>query len=134
MTALWSGIKEVLTVSYEANEAITQWLAVKLVGDATVDLTDSQGEKVLGIAMHDAAVGEMVKILVIGICPVIIATAASFARWDNWTPTAIDTTHAGKVEEAASSDYVGGYLLDAPAADDDQVMATVDCARHVILA
>ena len=133
MTALWSGYQAILTVSYETTEAITQWYAVKLASDTTVSYTDTQGEKVLGIAMHTAASGAMLKILVIGICPVVVKTASSFARWDNWTASA-NATDQGKVEEAASSDYVGGYLLDAPAADDDQVMATVDCARHSILA
>lgn len=133
MTALWSGYKVVQTVSYETTEAITQWYAVKLASDTTVSYTDTQGEKVLGIAMETVASGAMLKILVIGECPVVVKTAASFARGDSWTASA-NSTDQGKVEEAAGSDYVGGYLLDAPAADDDQVMAFVDCSRHVIQA
>jgi len=131
MCALHSGFSIIEEVSYETTEAITQWYAVKLASDTTVSYTDTQGEKVLGIALHTAASGAMLRILIVGICPVVVKTAASFARWDNWTASA-NATDQGKVEEAASADIVGGYLLDAPAADDDQVMATVGIYNPIL--
>lgn len=128
MSALQSGVVRGVTTTFEAEAAITKYAVVKQgTGDGQVKMTDTQGEKAIGVALNAAAAGEAVEVLITGICPVVITTAASFAVGDSMTPSA--STDNGKVEEAASGDYVLGYLLDAPAADDDQVMAVIQPER-----
>jgi len=130
--ALQSGIVRCLSKSFTAEEDITQYHAVKLgSSDNGVLQTDTQGEMALGIALEDADSGQAVEVLIIGICPVIITTASSFAVGNNMTPSAegSPSVDAGKVEEAATGDYIMGYILDAPGADDDQVMAIINCSK-----
>lgn len=131
--AQWSGIREVLTDSPIAGEDITAYHAVKLTGDNTVENTDTQGEKAYGIALESVDSGDPVKVLIIGICPVIITTASGLSRWDALTPSVAGSADAGKVEKAATGDYVIGHALDAPSADDDQVMAVINCSKFEVV-
>ena len=127
--ALFSGMKEVLTDSPLAGEAITAYHAVKLSADNTVVNTDTQGEKAYGIALESVSSGDPVKVMIIGICPVVITTASGLGRWDALTPSVAGSADEGKLEKAATGDYVLGHALDAPSADDDQIMALIDCAK-----
>ncbi len=131
--AQWSGIKEVLTDSPLAGEDITAYHAVKLSADNTVINTKVQGEKAYGIAMESVDSGDPVKVLIIGICPVIITTASGVSLWSALTPSVIGTADAGKLEVAATGDYVIGHALDAPTADDDQIMAIINCSKFEVV-
>ena len=124
MSNLWSGVVKGFSTSFIATETITQYQAVKLSSTAGyVEPTDAQGEKAVGVALHAASAGQAVEVLIVGICPVIVTAYSGVAIGDLLTPSA--TTNDGKVEEAASGDYVIGRALAAPAANGDQVMAFI---------
>ena len=130
--ALQSGIVRCLSKSFTAEEDITQYHAVKFgSADNGILQTDTQGEKALGIALEDADSGQAVEVLILGICPVIVSAYSGTGVGDNITPSAegSPSVDAGKVEEAASGDYIMGRILDAAAADDDQVMAIINCTK-----
>ncbi len=128
--ALWSGLNPIWTDSRIAGEDITAYHAVKLSADDTVVNTDTQGEKAFGIALESVDSGDSVKVMIVGDCPVIVATASGISRGSNLTPSVAGSADEGKVEVAASGDYVLGYALTAPSADDDQIMARINCSKY----
>ena len=128
--ALQSGLDEVFTDSAEADGAVTAYHTIKMSGDQTAKMTDTQGEKCDGVALESVSDGEMFKFLRIGVCPVIVKTASGISRGSNLTPSVAGTSDDGKVEVAASGDYTFGRAMTAPSADDDQIMAVVDCVKY----
>jgi len=131
--ALHKGNKEIFTVTRVAEETITKYALVKKgSADNSAILTDAQGEKADGIAMESVVSGDPLRVLIIGRCPVIITTASGLGVGANLTPSA--TTDDGKAEIADSGDYIFGRADDAPAADDDQVLAIVNFTIQPILA
>lgn len=125
----YSGIQITESDTKEASETLTAYSAVRLnSADRTkVDMCDAQGEEAYGFVVEGYDSGQAAVIVRRGKVPVRVTTAASFAQGDNLTPSAEGTSDAGKVEEAATGDYIAGELLQAPSADDDRVWAQVDC-------
>lgn len=125
MSSLWSGVVKGVTASFKATEAITQYQAVKLSSTAGyVEPTDSQGECGLGIALNAASANEAVEVMLFGICPAIITAYSGVAMGNFLTPSA--STNDGKLEEATTGDYILAQVLQAPAANGDQVMVFVN--------
>lgn len=128
--ALFSGIQEIFTDSAIADGAVTAYHAVKMSSDTEAKMTDTQGEKIDGIALESVSDGQTFKFMRLGIVPVIVKTASGISRGSNLTASAAGTSDDGKVEVAASGDYTFGRALTAPSADDDQIMAVVDCVKY----
>ena len=64
--------------SYNAAEAVTEGYGVKLGSSSfEVDLCDTQGEAVLGVAEYDAAIGEQVAVVTSGLVKAIAGAAIS---------------------------------------------------------
>jgi len=124
--ALYSGVYKTVTKSWIAEEDVDPFRTVKFGTDTNgVVYTNAQGEKAIGVTLHEAKKGQPVEVLHLGICPVVVAAAAGLSRGSNITPSAT----AGKVEVAAAGDYVIGTLLDVPSADGDQILAFIDCLK-----
>ena len=121
----FSGYKLVLTDTLEAGEDLTAYRAVK-VSSGKLYHTDTQGEKADGIVLEDYDSGEAAMYVILGEVPVAIKTAANVAHGDLLTPSDEGASDAGKLEEAASSDYVLARVKEAPSADDDVVVVFVN--------
>ncbi len=117
--------------SVAAGAAITARSFVKWSSGAVI-MTAAQGEDADGYVLEAVASGAIADVIVTGIVPVRVKTAASFAQGDWLTPSA--TTDDGMCEEAASGDYKVGKILEAPSADDDHVMAVINCINGDIAA
>lgn len=125
------GVKRILTDTYIAADsvAIRQYRAAKLTDSATADETDAQGEMAVGVfmgAVTAAATARTVEVLHFGLSPVCVKTASGLAVMDRITPSDEGSADSGKVEEAASADLVLGWLIEAPSADDDEVLAMIN--------
>lgn len=97
------------TRSYVAEEAILQGQLVKAGGtdSAQVEPSDTDGERVLGVALYDAAAGEAVTVAVEGQKVRLTSGTGTISAGD---PVASHgaTGEEGEVDTAASGDYVLG--------------------------
>ena len=118
--------KDARIESYVAEEAVLQGQAVKPGGTNSdeVEPSDTDGERVVGIAMYDAAAGELVDVVRRGTCRLTSGTGSISAN----DPIASHggTGEEGEVAGAASGDYVFGVARNDDVADGDDVIADVD--------
>jgi len=77
---------------------------------ATVVACSAQGEAYFGVAIHDAAVGELALICVMGECDVEVDDATLVVG------DFITTKATGVAEKAATSDFIVGMILEPGAA------------------
>ena len=127
---LWGGWDPIMIKTRICGGTVYAGYMVALSADNTVVLTSSQGEQADGLAMDDGTTGKEIRVMVLGYGPVVCTTASGFILGEALTPSA--TTDNGKVEAAASGDYVCGRIDDAPGADDDVVGALIDCVKPTI--
>jgi hypothetical protein len=112
-----AGPQYVCDLSFPANAAISQFQAVVLRTDLKIEPADAQGEAVFGICQEtvtaqDVTDGRIVDVRVLGVSRCVAngnLTAAAF----------VTTDATGKVEAAASGDWVIGQLVTDPAASGD---------------
>lgn len=113
--------------SYLAEEQVSQGQIVKAGGSNAdeVEPSDSDGERVWGVALYDASAGEMVDVVRQGYVRLIAGTGSSISASD---PLASHggTTDEGTVNTAASGDYVFGVARFAQSTSGGDVEAYVD--------
>lgn len=111
----WSGI---------ASEDIPANAAVVIdysVNPATLSLAGGQGAICDGFTLTSIGSGEQGRVIIDGIVPVKIGTAADVVKGDL---LAVDASN-GTVSEAATSDVAIAQALNAPAADGDLILARI---------
>jgi hypothetical protein len=102
-------------LSYLAEEAIGAYRFVKLGATiGCVQLTDSEGEAALGVALEKAASGQSVSVATAGICKCKCGTAVTVTT----NPVAIQADASGTFLAATTGDYIVGWVLMTCAAGD----------------
>lgn len=102
----------VADLTYVATEAITEGYAVKVDDSApyACQLADSAGEKILGIAEYDAASGDPVRVIKIGLVKCVAGEAISIGD-------KLSVLASGKIQVAASGEHPIGYAEQAASGD-----------------
>lgn len=111
--------------SYVAEEAVSQGQVVKEGGTNAdeVEPSDTDGERVVGVAMWDASAGEVVDVVRRGYCRVTSGTNTVSAA----DPIASHGgTTEGSVDTADSSDYIFGVARFAATGSNAALEAYVD--------
>jgi len=101
------------TFEAETDLSTKQYLVVELgAGDNQVDVCDAQGEISIGVLQNDPAAGEAALVQFLGTTKAVAGAAITKGA-------RVTTGAAGKVEAAATGDYVIGRALEAAGADGD---------------
>ncbi len=107
-------------MSYTAGEAITKQYAVKLNGDNTLNVADSQGEFCFGIAQEGATAGDATNQRQLAVRS--IGYSYAIAGGNIAAGALLTVTATGTLMTAASGDYVIGMATMAAVANDQFVV------------
>lgn len=113
--------------SYLCEEDVKQGQIVKEGGTNAdeVEPSDTDGERVQGVALYDASSGEVVDVVRQGYVRLIAGTGSSISATDALASHG-GTTDEGTVNTAASGDYTFGVARFAQATSGGDVEAYVD--------
>lgn len=101
------------------SEAMTQFYAVKVSGNKTVDLNDTAGERCIGIVQETITADDVTSGRYAGIRSIGHSRAVASAAIAVGAP--VQASGDGRVVAAASGDFVIGIALTAAAAANDQI-------------
>jgi hypothetical protein len=123
-------IQHILDVAFVANGAIFQGAVVTLSSpssdnNARVIVAASSSVTPLGVALVDAADGEVVRVQMLGLAYVV--ASGPFSAGDNLAIAAA----SGKVDTASSADQLVGVALEAATALNDLVVCKLYCNGSV---
>lgn len=99
---------------FEAAEGVTQGHVVKLDGNTasrSVEPSDTDGEKVFGVALHDQSSGAQVAVAGPGAVVRAVSATGSISS-GAWLASDGGTSDEGELETAASGDHVFGIALE----------------------
>lgn len=121
-----------ITLSFLTAAAIPKGSPVKLDTDSdyVVTSTSSNDAAIIGVTAEESAAGGSVDVIVFGVAPVAIQTAASVAVGDYL----MNGTSAGKAVEIGTSGgtnyHAFAKVLVAPTADNDLVTCLINAAHR----
>jgi phosphoribosylformylglycinamidine (FGAM) synthase-like amidotransferase family enzyme len=123
-------IQHILDVAFVADGAIFQGAVVTLSSpssdnNARVTVAASSSVTPLGVALVDAADGEVVRVQMLGLAYVV--ASGPFSAGDNLAIAAA----SGKVDTASSTDQLVGVALEAATALNDLVVCKLYCNGSV---
>ena len=123
-------IQHILDVAFVADGAISAGIVVKLStpssdNNARVTVAAAAADSALGVALTDAADGEVVRVQMLGLAYVVANGA--FSAGDKLSVAAA----TGKVDTAASGDVLVGLALEEATAQNDQVIVQLYCNGSV---
>lgn len=117
--------------SFTAEEEVLQGQVVKLGSDGySVEPSDTDGERVVGVATYDASAGDTVAVAMSG-CEVLATAGTGSVSAGAVVASHGATGEEGEVATAASGDYVIGDALTDGAGDGDDVYVKLDLGGQV---
>jgi hypothetical protein len=117
--------------SFTAEEDVAQGQVVKLGANGySVEPSDTDGERVIGVATYDATDGETVAVAMSG-CEVLATSGTGSVTAGDPVASHGATGEEGEVATAASGDYVLGDALQDDAGDGDDVYVKLDLGGQV---
>lgn len=123
-------IQHILDVAFVADGAISAGIVVKLSSpssdnNARVAVAAASSDTPLGVALVDAADGEVVRVQMLGLAYVVANGA--FSAGDNLAVAAA----SGKVDTAGSGDLLVGVALEEATAQNDKIVCKLYCNGSV---
>ena len=123
-------IQHILDVAFVADGAISAGIVVKLStpssdNNARVAIAAASSDTPLGVALVDAADGEVVRVQMLGLAYVVANGA--FSAGDNLAVAAA----TGKVDTAGSGDLLVGVALEEATAQNDKIVCKLYCNGSV---